>query len=226
MALIVAQQSSSCLDSWHGSAYQLARLSAWLSIAAGSAPSTAQRSGWLGSRRGYPGKQSGWLGTQPGSAKHLARLPAQLSIRFPRCSWVCFPTRSSDPPNLRSSGPLPLRSSGPRPRSQTGVMSCRRFSGPLPTTGPVIAHGASPYSRSSGPFPFCGSRVRSLNRRQMSCRRFSGPLPTAGPVMAHGASPNSRSSGPFPFAVLGSAPSIADRCHAGGSRVRSQRAAI
>jgi hypothetical protein len=171
----VAQQSSSCLGSRHGSAYQLARLSAWLSIAAGSAPSTAQRSRWLGSPSA--GKQSGWLGTQPGSAKHLARLPAQLSIRFLRCSWVCFPTRSLDPPNLRSSGPLPLRSSGPRPRSQTGVMSCRRFSGPLPTTGPVIAHGASPYSRSSGPFP---------------------------------------------FAVLGSAPSIADRCHAGGSRVRSQ----
>jgi len=52
LALIVAQQSSSCLGSRHGSAYQLARLSAWLSIAAGSAFSTAQRSSWLGSRRG------------------------------------------------------------------------------------------------------------------------------------------------------------------------------
>ena len=140
----------------------------------------------------------------------------------------------------RSSGPLPARSSGPLPCTVLGSV-------PLAVLGsaPSIADydvmqavlGSAPSSADYdvmqavlGSAPSIadechagGSRVRSLKCRLMSCRRFSGPLPQVQTMMSC-----RRFSGPLPQVqtnvmqtVLGSAPSSADECHAGGSRVRS-----
>jgi hypothetical protein len=112
-----------------------------------------------------------WLGSNRGPAKQLvSRFSARLSV--PAGSALSVAQHQF---TVLGSVPL-LRFSGPLPQSQTDVMQA--VLGSAPNRGPRDGARSQPQFTVLGSVPLCGSRVRSLNRRQMSCRRFSGPLPT------------------------------------------------